>query len=121
MCRSSLRPLAALEPSVEGCLFWLLPPAKDRFPPPEADIGRRHIPDAAVVATIVVALDELRRWAASFGRRWQFWAPHMVQKFKAGLERVLASLRWPVRWRHRRRTTNRGEGFFRHRRATTGQ
>jgi len=57
---------------------------------------------------------QLRRWAASFCRRWQFWAPQMVEKFKAELHRVLAYLRWPPRWRHRLRTTNLAEGFFRH-------
>jgi hypothetical protein len=40
----------------------------------------------------------------------------MVEKFKAELHRVLAYWRWPVRWRHRLRTTNLAEGFFRHRR-----
>ena len=64
---------------------------------------------------------QLRRWAASFGRRWQFWAPHMVEKFRAELHRVLAYLRWPVRWRHRLRTTNLAEGFFRHLRRYLGR
>jgi transposase-like protein len=57
---------------------------------------------------------QLRRWAASFCRRWRFWAPQMVEKFQAELHRVLAYLRWPARWRHRLRTTNLAEGFFRH-------
>lgn len=57
---------------------------------------------------------QLRRWAASFCRRWQFWAPGMVEKFKAERHRVLAYLPWPARWRHRLRTTNLAEGFFRH-------
>jgi len=37
-----------------------------------------------------------RRWATRFCRRWQFWAPAMVEKFKAELHRVLAYLRWPA-------------------------
>jgi putative transposase len=64
---------------------------------------------------------QLRRWAASFGRRWQFWAPRMVEKFRAELHRVLAYLRWPTRWRHRLRTTNLAEGFFRHLRRYLGR
>lgn len=64
---------------------------------------------------------QLRQWAASFGRRWQFWAPQMVEKFKAELHRVLAYLRWPPRWRHRLRTTNLAEGFFRHLRRYLGR
>lgn len=50
------------------------------------------------------------RWAASFCRRWRFWAPQMVDKFKTELHRVLAYLRWPARWRHRLRTTNLSVG-----------
>jgi len=64
---------------------------------------------------------QLRLWAASFCRRWQFWAPHMVDKFKAELQRVLAFLRWPPSWRHRLRTTNLAEGFFRHLRRYLGR
>ena len=64
---------------------------------------------------------QLRRWAASFGRRWRFWAPEMVEKFQAELPRVLAYLRFPVRWRHRLRTTNLAEGFFRHLRRYLGR
>jgi transposase-like protein len=57
---------------------------------------------------------QLRLWAASFCRRWRFWAPEMVEKFRAELDRVLTFLRWPWQWRHRLRTTNLAEGFFRH-------
>jgi len=64
---------------------------------------------------------QLRHWAASFCRRWRFWAPQMVEKFKAELHRVLAYLRWPARWRHRLRTTNLAEGFFRHLRRYLGR
>jgi transposase-like protein len=64
---------------------------------------------------------QLRRWAARFCRRWQFWAPEMVEKFKAELHRVVAYLGWPARWRHRLRTTNLAEGFFRHLRKYLGR
>jgi len=64
---------------------------------------------------------QLRRWAASFCRHWQFWAPQMVEKLRAELPRVLAYLRWPPRWRHRLRTTNLAEGFFRHLRRYLGR
>jgi len=64
---------------------------------------------------------QARRWAARFCRRWQFWAPQMVEKFKTELPRVLAYLRWPPAWRHRLRTTNLAEGFFRHLRRYLGR
>jgi len=64
---------------------------------------------------------QLRRWAASFCRRWRFGAPAMVEKFKTDLHRVLAYLRWPARWRHRLRTTNLAQGFFRHLRRYLGR
>lgn len=57
---------------------------------------------------------QLRLWATSFCRRWRVGAPRMVEKFQAELHRVLAYLRWPLEWRHRLRTTNLAEGFFRH-------
>lgn len=62
------------------------------------------------------ALDEgeLRRWARRFCARWRWQAPEMVEKFRDELHRVLAYLRWPARWRHRLRTSNLAEGFFRH-------
>lgn len=57
---------------------------------------------------------QLRLWSTSFCRRWRCWAPQMAEKFQAELHRVLAFLRWPPAWRHRLRTTNLAEGFFRH-------
>ncbi|MGD0920715.1 MAG: transposase [Terriglobia bacterium] len=62
-----------------------------------------------------------RRWAANFCRPWQFWAPPMVEKFQAELDRVLACLCWPARWRHRLRTTNLAEGLLRHLRRYLGR
>lgn len=50
-----------------------------------------------------------------------FHAPLMVEKFQAQLNRVLAYLRWPLEWRHRLRTTNSAEGFFRHLRRYLGR
>jgi len=41
-------------------------------------------------------------------------APEMVHKFQAELERVLAFFAFPAHWRHRLRTTNLGEGRFKH-------
>ena len=65
--------------------------------------------------------EQLRHWAARFCRRWRFGAPAMVRKFQAELARVLAFLRFPVRWRHRLPTTNLAEGFFRHLRRYLGR
>ncbi len=69
------------------------------------------------------ALDrgELRRWARRFCTRWRSWAPHMVDKFRQELHRVLAYLRFPPLWRHRLRTSNLAEGFFRHLRRYLGR
>lgn len=64
---------------------------------------------------------QLRKWAASFCRRWRFWAPEMVEKFQVELPRVLAYLRFPMHWRHRLRTTNLAEGFFKHLRRYLGR
>ncbi|MGA8100856.1 MAG: hypothetical protein WB869_01805 [Candidatus Acidiferrales bacterium] len=41
-------------------------------------------------------------------------APEMVEKFKAELEGVLAFFTFPAQWRRRLRTTNLGEGWFKH-------
>lgn len=57
---------------------------------------------------------ELQRWARRFCARWRWHAPEMVEKFRAELHRVLAYLRFPAPWRHRLRTSNLAEGFFRH-------
>jgi len=57
---------------------------------------------------------QARDWARRFGQRWRFWAPELVEKFEAELPRVLAFFRFPPGWRHRLRTTNLAEGFFKH-------
>jgi transposase-like protein len=57
---------------------------------------------------------QARDWARRFCHRWRFWAPEMVEKFWQELPRVLAFFAFPARWRHRLRTTNLGEGWFRH-------
>jgi transposase-like protein len=41
-------------------------------------------------------------------------APEMVEKFQFELEPVLAFFNFPAPWRHRLRTTNLGEGWFKH-------
>jgi len=40
--------------------------------------------------------------------------PEMVQKFQAERHQVLAFFAFPAPWRHRLRTTNLGEGWFKH-------
>ena len=57
---------------------------------------------------------QAREWARRFCARWRWAAPEMVQKFQAELHQVLAFLAFPAPWRHRLRTTNLGEGWFRH-------
>ena len=55
-------------------------------------------------------LDDARRFCA----RWRWAAPEMVGKFQQEFERVLAFFAFSAHWRHRLRTTNLGEGWFKH-------
>jgi len=57
---------------------------------------------------------QAREWARRFCARWRWAAPEMVEKFQAEFERVLAFFAFPAPWRHRLRTTNLGEGWFKH-------
>ncbi len=57
---------------------------------------------------------QAREWARRFCARWRWAAPEMVEKFQFELEQVLAFFAFPAAWRHRLRTTNLGEGWFKH-------
>jgi putative transposase len=57
---------------------------------------------------------QARQWARRFCARWRCAAPEMVQKFQAERHQVLAFFAFPAPWRHRLRTTNLGEGWFKH-------
>jgi transposase-like protein len=57
---------------------------------------------------------QAREWARRFYARWRRAAPEMVQKFQAELHHVLASLAFPAPGETALRTTNLGEGWFRH-------
>jgi transposase-like protein len=57
---------------------------------------------------------QARDWARRFCARWRWAAPEMVEKFQFELEQVLAFFNFPAQWRHRLRTTNLGEGWFKH-------
>jgi transposase-like protein len=57
---------------------------------------------------------QARDWARRFCARWRWAAPEMVEKFQFELEEVLAFFTFPAHWRHRLRTTNLGEGWFKH-------
>ena len=57
---------------------------------------------------------QAREWARRFCARWRWAAPEMVEKFQQELPRVLAFFAFPAPWRHRLRTTNLGEGWFKH-------
>jgi len=57
---------------------------------------------------------QAREWARRFCARWRLAAPEMVEKFQFELEGVLAFFAFPAHWRHRLRTTNLGEGWFKH-------
>ena len=56
---------------------------------------------------------EVRRRARRFMRRWVPDAPAKIETFRAHFEQTLGYLQFPVRWRHRVRTVNLAEGFFR--------
>ncbi len=64
---------------------------------------------------------QAREWARRFCARWRWAAPEMVGKFQAELEQVLAFFAFPAHWRHRLRTTNLGEGWFKHLRRYLGR
>ena len=55
---------------------------------------------------------QARDWTRRFCARWRWAAPEMVAKFQAEMEGVLAFFTFPAQWRHRLRTTNLGEGWF---------
>jgi len=57
---------------------------------------------------------EVRGRAKRFCRRWRNKAPTMVELFRERYEDTVGYLRFPERWRHRVRTVNLAEGFFRH-------
>jgi len=57
---------------------------------------------------------QARDWARRFCARWRWSAPEMVEKFQSELDEVLAFFAFPAQWRHRLRTTNLGEGWFKH-------
>lgn len=57
---------------------------------------------------------QARDWARRFCARWRWAAPQMVEKFQGELDQVLAFFAFPAPWRHRLRTTNLGEGWFKH-------
>ena len=57
---------------------------------------------------------QARAWARRFCARWRWAAPDMVRKFQTDLDQVLAFFAFPAHWRHRLRTTNLGEGWFKH-------
>jgi putative transposase len=57
---------------------------------------------------------QARHWARRFCARWRWAAPEMVGKFQAEFDQVLAFFAFPAPWRHRLRTTNLGEGWFKH-------
>ena len=57
---------------------------------------------------------QARQWARQFCARWRWSAPEMVEKFQFELQEVLAFFAFPAHWRHRLRTTNLGEGWFKH-------
>jgi putative transposase len=57
---------------------------------------------------------QAQEWARRFCARWRWAAPDLVEKFQAELPQVLAFFAFPADWRHRLRTTNLGEGWFKH-------
>jgi transposase-like protein len=56
---------------------------------------------------------EVRARMQSFRRVWGAREPQMLEAFDGERERTLGFLRFPAQWRHRVRTVNLAEGFFR--------
>jgi len=57
---------------------------------------------------------EAKRKLGRFCREWEKNEPEMVSAIKARGESLFHYFRFPEDWRHRIRTTNLGENFFRH-------
>jgi len=57
---------------------------------------------------------EAKRKLGRFCRQWREKEPEMVKALLERGERLFAYFRFPEEWRHRVRTTNLGENFFRH-------
>ena len=58
--------------------------------------------------------NEVKRKPGRFAREWEKNEPEMVAALKTRGERLFQYFRFPEDWRHRLRTTNLGENFFRH-------
>jgi len=56
---------------------------------------------------------EVRSRARRFVRRWKSIAHQGIETFRAHFEQTLGYLQFPPQWRHRVRTVNLAEGFFR--------
>lgn len=56
---------------------------------------------------------EVRSRARRFIRRYERTAPQNIERFRARFEQTLGYLQFPISWRHRVRTVNLAEGFFR--------
>ncbi len=56
---------------------------------------------------------EVEHRARLFCRRWQRRDPQIVERFRERYTETLGYLRFPAEWRHRVRTVNLAEGFFR--------
>lgn len=56
---------------------------------------------------------EVHARARRFVRRWAPIAPRNIETFRAHFEQTLGYLQFPIEWRHRVRTVNLAEGFFR--------
>jgi len=58
-------------------------------------------------------LKEVLGRARRFRRRWAPKAPRAIEDFRARMAETTGYLQFPERWRHRVRTVNLAEGFFR--------
>lgn len=58
--------------------------------------------------------EEVATRALAFRHRWRHRASEAVRQFQERWPETLGFLRFPVAWRHRVRTVNLAEGFFRH-------
>jgi len=58
-------------------------------------------------------MEELRDRAAGFCSYWRRRAPEAIRMFREKFDETVPFMKLPARWRHRVRTVNLAEGFFR--------
>jgi putative transposase len=104
---------------LQHCL-WHLQRSLQRYVPGGETVRRRFRRDFWEVYN-GLDLDEVRQRKRPFDRHWRPIAPTVTDALDAAWDDTLHWLRFPARWRHRARTVNLAEGYFRHFRRFLGR